>query len=165
MWAAFWANCRHPSMKKGPLNLRIALLNRACRPILDYRCSRWPPQPAIARELDGFQAKLAAVMLRSPRLAGENVVAYCRRRNKAASRLCMQIGRWSTRWNERAFNWNAHIERAHNPFSWPSLLVKFHDETWIETLRVLCNNGCTTTRQQPGRPCARWSETILTLSV
>ena len=32
--------------------MEYQLVERARKPVLSYRCSRWPPQPVIAKELD-----------------------------------------------------------------------------------------------------------------
>ena len=72
MWRAYWGNSRHSALQKAAHNVKFKLLDTSCRPALSYRCSRWPPQPCMARSLDRIQAKMVAAMLRIPRLPGED---------------------------------------------------------------------------------------------
>ena len=115
-------------------------------------------QPGISLELDRFQSKLVAAILRTPRTPGEAPDVYCRRRNKATATLCRQIGLWSRHWHQQAINWDSHICRGHNPYSWPSLLKGFHGEAWLEEQRMLTGNHGTKTRVAAGRPAMRWDE-------
>ncbi len=82
LWKAFWGNAGHPVPRGATLKVKRRLLERSCKPVLSYRCSRWPPQPTIARELDRVQSKMAASLLRVQRLPGEDAAIYCRRRNR-----------------------------------------------------------------------------------
>ena len=163
MWKAFWANCGHSSLRSAPAKIKIDLLNRACLPLLDYRCSRWPPQPTFGTELDRVQLKMAAVLLRVGRRLGETPADFCRRRNRLAGDACAKLGRWSQVWRRRAVEWDDHIVRAHSPHSWPSLLRFFHDADWLNEQRFLrdpCGRRGTNTRMSLGRPNVRWHEGI-----
>ena len=143
-----------------PAESKFALMNRVCTPALSYRCSRWPPQPTIAQELDRVQRKMVAVLLRTPRRPDERLDSYFRRRRREAASVCHRLGPWSDLWLKRAQEWDAHIIRAHNPYSWPSLLKRFHDAEWLEDQRMLSNMQGTSTRTSPGRPHMRWDEGI-----
>ena len=110
--------------------------------------------------LDRIQAKMMAAMLRTPRLPGEALDVYCRRRNAAASTAVRQFGCWSAFWFQRALSWDEHLDRAHNPMSWPVLLRNFHDETWLNERRLLQSRQGTNTRVHRGRPNTRWHEGI-----
>ena len=160
LWRAFWGNCGHRSFKHAAANLKRVPLDRACKPVLSFRCSRWPPQPVIARELDRVQSKMAAVMLCAKRREGEAVDIYIKRRNRAAAEFSRESGLWSKHWFERALEWDAHVRRGHNPYSWPTLLANFHGEDWLEEQRMLTNFHGTQTRRQAGRPAMRWHEGI-----
>ena len=160
MWRAFWGNCGSTSARTIPLGLKMKLLSKACVPILDCRCSRWPPQRQIAIELDRLQTKMIATLQRVPRISGEAADAYCRRRKKAASKLSQECGIWSKRWYARAIAWDDHVGRAHNPYSWPSVLQEFQGADWLDEQRVLRRMQGTGTRASAGRPCMRWSDGI-----
>ena len=88
MWRSFWAS---PASKDGQ-NLRrsakLQLLNEAVVPQLDFRCSRWPPQKTVARELDELQRKTHAAVLRIPRQPGEATEDYLHRRWRDAAAAC-----------------------------------------------------------------------------
>ena len=160
MWKAFWANCGHSSFRAAPVQVKLDLLNRSCAPLLSYRCSRWPPQRRVAQELDQLQGKMVSILLRMPRRPGEAINEYCRRRNREAAKKCKKVGLWSLHWFKRAVAWDRHIQRGHNPFSWPSLLHEFHDASWLEHQRHCQNLRGTGTRVSAGRPHARWNEGI-----
>ena len=164
LWGSFWGNCGHASAKQLPVEMKFALMTRTCTPSLAYRCSRWPPQPTIAGELDRIQRKMVAVILRIPRRPDEPINAYCRRRRREAASVCNRLGPWSDLWFRRAKLWDEHIIRGHNPYSWPCLLKPFHDSQWLEEQRMLHNMQGTSTRVSPGRPHMRWDEGILLVS-
>ena len=88
---SFWANAGNRCAYDLPNALKVKLLSRSVGPVLDYRCSRRPPQQTIGKEVDTAQCKMAAVVLRIQRLLGEEAQDYCRRRNRAAGALCRRI--------------------------------------------------------------------------
>ena len=154
MWKAFWGNCGSRTMKKTSVQVRSALLNRACRSGLSYRCSRWPPQPTVAKELDRVQARMVAAILRTPRLPGEAGDAYCRRRNLAAAAHCRVLGRWSQHWFTRAVAWDDH------PLCWSVRLRNLHAEAWLLERRLRAHWQGTATRSARGKPCIRWHDGV-----
>ena len=143
------------------MDTKYALLNRACLPLLKYRCSRWPPQRQIGIELDRLQTRMVAAMMRVPRGPGEPPDAYCKRRNKTAAAFCRRKGVWSRCWYERAILWDEHLARGHSAHSWPTLLHDFQDMSWLEVRRCLRERGGHGLRQARGRPCVRWHEGIV----
>ena len=54
MWMSFWANPGSRPAGKLKVDSRLQLLCKAVSPQLVYRCSRWPPQKMVARELDAL---------------------------------------------------------------------------------------------------------------
>ena len=143
------------------MDVKCRLLLKACRPVLSYRCSRWPPQKAVLKDLSALQAKMMAVMLRVRRIAGEDPVLYCRRRNRAAADKCRSVGLWTHHWCSQVLRWEAHLLRGHGPTSWPVMLRHFNDEQWLETCRCLTSLPGTRTRVSSGRPAVRWHEGVL----
>jgi hypothetical protein len=164
MWQAFWGNCGHSQMSSAPVATKCKLLDRSCRSVLAYRCSRWPPQPTIAKELDRVQSKMTAAILRTPREDGETSAEYCHRRNFVASRVCRQNGLWSEYWFRRSVGWDEHLARGHSANSWPVQLRSFHDNEYLQARRnsrsTRASNTSTNTRVCVGRPPMRWHDGI-----
>ena len=160
MWKAFWGNCGHRALHNASLDLRCDLLNRCCRPVFSYRCSRWPPQATVAKELDSLQCKMVGVLLRLVRHPGESLPDYCKRRCRAARSHCRRLGTWSAYWFARAKAWDGHLERHHSPTCWPMLLRGVHDNEWLRIRRSLRRPDGHDLRVAPGRPCMRWHEGI-----
>jgi hypothetical protein len=164
MWKAFWGNCGHDQLRDAPVATKCKLLDRSCKSVLAYRCSRWPPQPTIAKELDRVQTKMIAAIVRTPRTTGESDAEYSHRRNFVASRICAQNGRWSDFWYQRSIGWDEHLSRGHCVNSWPVLLHDFHNNEWLQGLRFSrasrASNTSTNTRVSVGRPPMRWHDGI-----
>ena len=159
MWGAFWANASAAGTMKLPLQLRLKLLLRAVVPILDFKCSRWPPQRQIANELNAVQRKMVAILLRLTPTDGETREQFVRRRGRAARQLCLQCGIWSSRWFRRALDWDAHNRRERNDFTWAAKLVDFRAADYLSQRRAFYN-GRTATRSQPGYVSRRWHDGI-----
>ena len=159
MWGAFWANAGSAGSEKLSVPFRLKLLLRAVLPILDFRCSRWPPQATVATEIDATQRKMVALMLRLTPMPCEDARQFVRRRGRAARSLCIRIGLWSARWYKRATAWDAHVRRGHNVSSWSARLVDFRGEKFLAERRA-DNNGRTATRTNSGFVCRRWHDGI-----
>ena len=138
---------------------RLKLLLRAVTPILDFRCSRWPPQATIASELDAVQRKMLATLLRLQPLPYETFKQFSQRRGRAARKLCVEVGLWSKRWFQRVLNWNEHIRRPHNRWTWPAQLVDYKGEAYLIERRA-SHHGRTATRAYSGFPCRRWHDGV-----
>ena len=165
MWRAFWANVSSSAAKGLPTVTKLALLQRAVVPLLDFRCSRWPPQQQIAAEVDRLQRKMAAVSIRLPRIPGEPVEAYVRRRGRMVAAHCRQAGLWSHRWFHRTVAWRDHLERPRNARSWASKTLHYMDHDWFCRRRALfgraaCTAGRTGTRTFPGCVHTRWHDGV-----
>ena len=156
MWGAFWANCGAAGAQKLPMAFRLRLLLRSVVPIFDFRCSRWPPQATIAKEVDALQRKMMAILLRTTPLPQESFEQFSRRRGRAAGSLCVEVGLWSKRWFQRAITWDAHVRRARNSHLWSASLLDFRGRQFLAERRAF-HNGRTATRTSPGFPCRRWS--------
>ena len=170
MWRSFWAN---PGSKDGrSLNqgAKLQLLSKAVTPQLDFRCSRWPPQKMVVRELDSVHRKMVVTIQRVPKQLGEDHRAYAQRRGRIAGMICKISGRWSGRWFQRALDWNEHLERPRNHRSWASRLLHYHDRAWFIDRRVAllpqsapngsCLAGRTDTRAYRGYVQMRWHDGI-----
>ena len=159
MWGAFWANAGSVGARKLTVHHRLRLLSRAVLPILDFRCSRWPPQATVAAELDALQKKMVGTLLRLTLLPGENAKQFVRRRGRAARSLCVASGWWSHKWFQRVLRWDAHIRRGHNASAWSTHLVDFRGEAFLAERRAF-NRGRTATRSSSGFPSRRWHDGV-----
>ena len=170
MWRAFWAN---PASKAGAhlsVPYKLDLLNRCVKPQFAYKCSRWPPQRQIALELDKLQQKMTATVMRVPRVAGEDIDVYVRRRGRIARNHCVQQGRWSDFWFGRAIQWDDHLARERNSYSWSARLRDYRGMQWLMDRRaslaprdsnsVSIKAGRTATRAVRGKVHARWHDGI-----
>ena len=136
LWRAFWSNPGSRDARPLPSTTKFHLLGRAVLPQLLFRCSRWPPQPQIAKELDGIQRKMASTILNVPRLSGELSADYVRRRGRLAGQKCKSEGLWSNMWFNRAVRWDEHLARPRNANTWAARLRCFHDRNWFIQRRV-----------------------------
>ena len=170
MWKSFWANPGSKACRALAEGRRMKLLTKAVAPLLDYRCSRWPPQKTIAKEVDGLQRKMVATLQRVPKYPGEDLGDYVRRRGRLAGTSCRASGLWSKRWFTRAASWNAHLERDRNRYTWSARLLHYMDRQWFADRRasllpvdgfsgsILA--GRTDTRTNPGCVHTRWHDGI-----
>ena len=170
MWKSFWGNPGSKDAHALTIGRRMKLLDKAVAPLLDYRCSRWPPQKTIANEVDCLQRKMVATLQRAPKYPGEELPDYVRRRGRLAASSCRAAGSWSKRWFSRVVDWNAHPERQRNRYTWSSRLLHYMDREWFINRRasLLPVDGCTgsvlagrtDTRTNPGCVHARWHDGI-----
>ena len=130
MWRAFWAGAGGAKGRLLPTPLRLALLTRTCRAILDYRCARWPSSKHVRSALDRLQRRFLSVLLRCPRLPGEEPAAFARRRGREAAAVARDAGCWGERAVVRARAWFGHLER-HRTEVWPGLLLRWHGRNWL----------------------------------
>jgi len=170
MWKSFWANPGSKLAHRLSPPQRLKLLGKTVAPQLDCRCSRWPPQPTIAGELDAMQRKMVATAMRIPKYPGEEVPSYVRRRGRAAARQCKLAGTWSQRWFKRVVDWHSHLERPRNANTWPAKTLHHNDREWLmrrraSLLPVNCSSrssmaGRTDTRSFPGCVHMRWDDGV-----
>ena len=171
MWKAFWANAGSSEVRRLHTAIKIMLLGRSVRPVLMYRCSRWPPQRTIGGEVDSVQCKMVSSILRVQRRSFEEPAEYCRRRNRDASALCRQLGLWSSEWFKRALAWHEHLQRPRNRSPWSALLGHHRGMIWLQAQRAALLGprgsegsvlaGRTGTRSIFGAPCVRWHDGVV----
>ena len=101
VWKAFFSNAGSLAFAHAPAHFKLKLLNRVCKPALDYRCSRLPPHPDQLKKIDRLQARLVAATLREKKLPHEIPGAFATRRNRKAAAVARKIGRWSGTWCRR----------------------------------------------------------------
>lgn len=148
----------------------FGLLSRAVTPLIDFRCSRWPPQKQIATELDRTQRKMTATLLCVPRSPGEFIDDYVWRRGRISAKLCREHGLWSDRWFNRAIKWESHLSRDRNIQCWAARLRTFRDRAWFMERRSQLapqdgasssiHAGRTDTRSFPGVVHMHWHDGV-----
>ena len=164
-WKAFWLNFSNSRAHKIPVRTKLALMNRAVTSSYTYRCSRWPAQRHIAKEFDKMQNKMTAIILRIPRLPGEQAHEYVKRRNHIASCQARTEKRWSKIWFSRVLSWHKHLERPHNSHSWPAQTLHYRGAAYLQQRRVdNCSasalGGRTRTRTARGVVHVRWHDGV-----
>ena len=163
MWKAYFGNCGSYVARKLVKNLRFSLMDRAVLPILQGRDTRWPPTSLRQMQVDTVQRKMVSSIIRLPPTSGEGPVEYLRRRNRQATSIMNQYGKWSTRHCKRVVAWNDHLQRPRNQHSWAATLLKYRDEDWIDQQRRDNSTGTesrTCTRAAPGFVAMRWHDGV-----
>lgn len=170
IWLAFWRNTTNRKADCLSIKARVSLIGKAIKPVVAYRWSRWPPQKLIAKELDGAQAKMALVAIKTPKLDTETLEGYCKRRARIARKTCRETGVWSKIWYDKALAWDAHVQRA--PLSQNAQMLCWHDQKWLQPRRAqyatstwsiakpafTLTAGRTNTRISSGKVEMRWQE-------
>ena len=163
MLASFWVNVAHRSLTSAPLSLKLRQLDRCVRPLLDFRCTRWPPVADQLRQEDALQRKMLCILQRVQPKQDETFEAFCQRRRALSTRLASKRGRWSDRHIKRCAEWREHLQREHNLDSWPAQLLQFNDAQWLGIVRAVRKCAArqgTGTRTSAGAPQARWEEAL-----
>ena len=173
MWASFFANFAGASIKKAPTSSKTKCIERAVRPMISFRCSIWPPQKQIAKELDAVQRKMISIACPIRRDYGEDSEQYARRKGRHASSLAKVAGLWSKHWFDRALSWDEHVQRNRSGCKWNNSLRAFHDSNWLQECRAsflqststMLNPwtlfaGRTGTRAAASKVQPRWQEAV-----
>ena len=173
MWGAFYANFGGPAIKKAPVSRKMKCIERCVRPMMSYRCSIWPPQKQIAKEMDAVQRKMIAIVCPIRRGPGEDSEQYARRKGRQASGLAREAGTWSDHWFKKALAWDEHVHRSRSGCKWNLSLLSFHDTSWLQQQRFVFAAvaptrlnpwtmfaGRTGTRAAAGKVQPRWQEAV-----
>ena len=165
MWRAFFANCTSRDAKLVDPMRRMALMRRTAEPSLLYRCTRWPCRPNLESMLDQHQRRMVSLLLRLPRLPGEAVDVYCRRRGRASANHARAMGLWSLKHAERVVSWFDHLLRERNAESWPAMLLLWHGQEWLRECRLRMfstsvDAGRTGTRGAAAKVAMRWHDGV-----
>ena len=163
MWKAYFGNCASKVASKMPAGLRYTLMDRSVLPVMQHRDTRWPPTALRQMQIDTVQRKMVSSIMRLCPRAHEGPVEYVRRRNRQATTIMGQRGRWSMKHCKRVVAWNEHLHRPRNGNSWAAVLLKFRDSKWLETQRLLNSTGSesrTCTRAARGFVAMRWQDGV-----
>ena len=94
-WKQFW---QHVSLKcsgRSPVVFRMDFMTRYIRPIIVYRCARWPYSKHRARLLDIVQRKMLRIVAGIRRLQDETSESFARRSARKVADLQSNQGCWS----------------------------------------------------------------------
>ena len=130
-WRTFFANCCRPSVKRRPLRERLRLLDRAVRPLLDFKCSRWPWSTNLAKAEDAMQKRMIGITLDVRRMGHESVEGYVSRRGRLAATHARDSGWWSERHRLRVRSWRDHLERSRNAEYPAARVYKYKNHAWL----------------------------------
>ena len=159
MWRSFHGNIGKDGFK-GSLGarckpsledclLKIKNIMRSTLPIIRYRWSRWPWTKARARQIDDFQALLVSRALSLPWAPGETAARYFAKRTEFSRNLCVEIGRWSDKWERDILLWERHMQRR---------------ESWLQEylqLGLTRDNAWWRERNKQGQAKLVWKDTWL----
>ena len=102
-----------------------------------------------------MQRAIVASVLRIPKETGEQPDVYARRRCRAASVFCAQVGEWDLLAADRIVSWHGHMVRNHS-YSWANELIQVQDSQWMQARRLFMRStsafaGILGLREAPGR--------------
>ena len=163
MWKAYFGNCASKVASRMPEALRYTLMDRAVLPTMQHRDTRWPPTALRQMQIDTIQRKMVCSIMRLRPHAHEGPVEYVRRRNRQATTIMGQRGRWSVKHCKRVVAWDAHLQRPRNSCSWAAILLKFRDSKWLEARRLQNSAGFesrTRTRVARSFVAMRWQDGV-----
>ena len=172
MWKSFFGNFGRNKVRGVPDKHKVELLKRAVRPCLSFRCSIWPPQKTIGREVDCLQRKMLSLVCPVRRQAGESNAQHALRRGRHVSKLIGPKDPWSKHWYGRSNRWDEHVRRGHT-CKWNHELLCFNNIDWLQSQRIQFASdftsrirglsmwaGRTGTRSRAGKVQPRWEESI-----
>ena len=158
---AFWRGVGSSWARRASESQRIHRMDKTVWALLVFHVSRWSMSPALMDQLDRFQRKLVAIVLRLPRRQNEDIHAYITHRGRHAAEGARRAGLWGLRCSARVLSWDEHLLRQRNAWAWAAMLRKWHDSSWLEQRRLAFGTGSVTagrtgTRARAAGVCARW---------
>ena len=160
MVRAFYANMTL-GLRSSSKATKIRFLQTCVRSISQFRWSRWPFTPTLAKKLDACQRRfLYPLFPVRPRLH-ETLQEFYTRRHRATSRLANTSGKWSRSWASDLAKWHARLERGHDNYTWSLHILQWRGGFWLEVQRLLHSargESRTKTRLSRGKPSMRWEE-------
>ena len=190
-WGVFFRNLRQKGWKKLGFQRRLAILNRAVKPIILRALSAWAPTPHYVAELNKLQRRMVAKLTNLFMYPLETWRSFWSRAAKSVTRVIEGSagGWWARSWITQAISWDTHIQRDwsqqcryydnsslsacsvanfNTMLSWAPALAHFHDKSWVDARRVFSTShggtrvaSRTGTRAAPGKVLERWHDRIL----
>ena len=133
-------------------------MDRAVSPGLLYKLKVFPITKLRLQQIDTEQRKCVASTLRIQRRPGEEILAFCMRKNQAATRVIKRTGLRSSKVAEQTVKWDGHLARNSCAVLWPALLAPTRDATWLWFRRAANPSwrSRTATRAFRGHVAQRW---------
>ena len=156
-WKQFWIHVSPKCRGKLPIKLRLDFMNRFVRPIIRYRCPRWPFSKHKSRLLDIVQRKMLRIVSGIQRKPDETPETFSRRSARLVAVAQHEQGRWSDMWASSVVTWAAHVLRNTNNGSWSFQLLNLQSSTALREIRAF-NSNRPGTRAAPGYLPVRWTD-------
>ena len=142
---------------------KAADLHRTVWLRMSFRCSRWLPSASRLAHLNAIHRTMLAILTRLPRIPGEAVDVYCRRRNRHVSGLINRT--WGQDWCSRVIDLQAHVSRRVENPAWGAGLLAWRGDMWLQERRIGAGSASATAgrisgRASRGRACIRWHEGV-----
>lgn len=102
-WKAFWATAGARQCRRRTARESVAQVDRACRPIVEHRSTRWPATRQTHKE---------ACSLGLSGRPGEEPKDFVRRRGRAAAKLVGLEAAWHRRHAQRLLDCREHLSRV-----------------------------------------------------
>ena len=164
MWASFWRNCVGPQARALSINDRCRLLDRAVKPVLTFRNTRWPWTHSLSDCQNRLQRQMLSYFVRVERYPCEEINRFHRRRSRSIATLAKARGLWGVQHAERVLAWADHLRRERNSHSLAAALFTWRDHNWLSNRRqdpdVGSGIGRPGTRLLPGPVVKRWDESL-----
>jgi len=164
MRKAYFAGCCHRTFSSWPAARRVQYVDRRLRPLLHFRCARWPCEAGIRNRIDALQRKGFGMAMALPCRRGEEVSAFLRRRALAAREHIQRLGLWSADHAKLVLKWDAHLRRERNSESPAARVLQWHDGAWLQEQRVAAGSARATAgrlrRRVVRHVFPRWEEGV-----
>ena len=133
-------------------------------PRLAYKTATVPLTTTRLQQVDKEQRRMIASALRVKMEPGEELVRFCRRRNRHATFEIKKQGPWSKHLCKRAVKWHQHIERDSGGRLWSKKLLTLRDGSWLQLRRdmhaTVAQRNRTNTRAIHGHVAQRWQDSV-----
>lgn len=126
--AALWRQLAAARRARLPMEARMRLLDRFVWPVIAYRAPAWPPSQWLRGRVDLFQRWAITQVQSQPRYPHEDVLAFFRRRGRAAGAAARSDGLWSLRLVKAASAMYASVREERPPRTWPAVLLPYRDD-------------------------------------
>ena len=113
MWAAYWLNYAGPAMRSLSIQDRSKLINRCVKPVLLFRCTRWPYTRALAEEQNRVQRRMLSYFIQFQRSPLDDDT-YFRKTMRFVANIARLSGAWGTEHAQRIVSWREHLKRPRN---------------------------------------------------
>lgn len=135
LWRAYWRVSGGAHGRMVGQAGRLKQIGTVLRPIQSFRSSRWPASLSLRLRLAALQRRIIAAAMRTPRIPGEALAAYCRRRARLAGVHAERAGPWERAIVASALSWAAHVSRR-PPDHWVRRLLFGGNERWLQERRL-----------------------------